>query len=80
MLSVSQEVIEKILLSLDSSKVARMDQIPGKFLRLGAKVLALPLRNIINLSIKLSTFPEECKIVKLKPIFKKGARTDPKNY
>ena len=57
-----------------------MDQIPGKFLRLGAKVLALPLRNIINLSIKLSTFPEECKIVKLKPIFKKGARTDPKNY
>ena len=43
-------------------------------------VLALPLRNIINLSIKLSTFPEECKIAKLKPIFKKGARTDPKNY
>ena len=57
-----------------------MDQIPAKFLRDGAEVLALPLRNIINLSIKLSTFPEECKIAKLKPIFKKGARTDPKNY
>ena len=42
--------------------------------------MALPLENIINLSIKLSTFPEECKIAKLKPIFKKGARTDPKNY
>ena len=42
--------------------------------------MALPLGNIINLSIKLSTFPEECKIAKLKPIFKKGARTDPKNY
>ena len=38
------------------------------------------MENIINLSIKLSTFPEECKIAKLKPIFKKGARTDPKNY
>ena len=36
--------------------------------------------DIMNLSIKLSTFPEECKIAKLKPIFKKGARTDPKNY
>ena len=35
---------------------------------------------IINLSIKLSTFPEECKIAKLKPIFKKVAGTDPKNY
>ena len=57
-----------------------MDQIPSKYLRDGAEVLALPLRNIINSSIKLSTFPEECKIAKLKPIFKKGARTDPKNY
>ena len=38
------------------------------------------MRKIINLSIKLSTFPEECKVAKLKPIFKKGARADPKNY
>ena len=32
----------------------------------------------INSSVKLSTFPEECKIAKSKPIFKKGARTVPK--
>ena len=38
------------------------------------------MRNIITLSIKLSTFPKECKIAKLKPLFKKGARTDRKNY
>ena len=57
-----------------------MDQIPANLLRDVAEVLALPLRNIINISVKLSTFPEECKIAKLKPIFKKGARTDPKNY
>ena len=42
--------------------------------------MALPLRNIINLSIQLSTFPEEFKIAKLKTIFKKGSRTDPKKY
>ena len=68
-----------ILLSLDTSKAVVMDQIKAKFLMDGAEVLALPLRNMINLSIKLSTFPEECKIAKLKPMFKKGARTDPKN-
>ena len=56
-----------------------MDQISVKLLRDDAKVLALPLKNIINLSIKLSTFPEACKIAKLKPILKKGARADPKN-
>ena len=43
-----------------------MDQIPPNFLRDGAEVLALPLGNMINLSIKLSTFPKECKIPKLK--------------
>ena len=56
-----------------------MDQIPAKFLRDGAEELALPLEDI-NLSIKLSTFPDECKIAKLKSIFKKGARADSKNY
>ena len=54
-----------------------MDKIPAQFLSNVAE--ALPLRNVINLSIKLSTFPEECKTAKLKPIFNKGARTDPKN-
>ena len=75
-----KEDANKILLSLDTSKAAGIDQIPAKFLRDGAEVLALPLGNIINLSIKLSTFPEECKIAKLKSIFKKRSRTDPKNY
>ena len=34
-----------ILLGLDTSKAAEMDQIPSTFLRDGAGVLALPLRN-----------------------------------
>ena len=57
-----------------------MDQISAKFLRDGDEESALPLINIMNLSIKLSTFLEESKITKSKPVFKKGARTDPKNY
>ena len=56
--NVSEQVIKKSLLSLDTSKAAGMDQIPSKFLRDGAEVLALPLRNIINLLIKSSTFPK----------------------
>ena len=57
-----------------------MDQISTKFLRDGSEVLRHLSRNIINLSRKLSTFPEECKIGKLKPILKKCGRTDHKNY
>ena len=63
-----KEVVKKILLSLYTSKATGMDQIQAKFMKDGAKVLALPLRNIMNLSIKLSNFPEECKITKLEPI------------
>ena len=57
-----------------------MDQIFSKFLREGAEVLALTFRNIIDLSIKLSNFPEEWKTARLKPTFKNDVRTDLKNY
>ena len=46
----------------------------------GAEVLALPLCNLVNLSIKQSLFPDQCKIAKLKPLFKKGSKSDPTNY
>ena len=74
---VSEEVIKIILLSFNIGKAAGMDRIPTKFLRDGVEVLALPLRNIINSSIKLL---RQCKIATLKPIFKKGTRADTKNY
>ena len=64
--NVSEEDVKKNLLSLNTSKATGMDQIPANFQRDGAEALALPLGNMINLSIKLSTFSEECKISKLK--------------
>ena len=36
--------------------------------------------NIINLSIKLDTFPLKCKIAKIKTLFKKGIKTEANNY
>ena len=32
------------------------------------------------MSIKQSLFPDQCKIAKLKPLFKKGSKSDPTNY
>ena len=37
----------------------------------GAEVLALPLYNLVNLSRKQSLLPDQGKIAKLKPLFKK---------
>ena len=48
-----------------------MNKSPAKFLRDGVELLALPFRNLINLSIKLSNFPETCKIANLLPVVQK---------
>ena len=45
-----------------------------------APVIAIHLANIISLSIKLDTFPSQCKIAKIKPLSKKGIKTEVKNY
>ena len=77
---VSEDSVLKILKNIDENKAAGLDNLSGKFLKDGATILAKPLSQICNLSIKYSTFPNDCKIAKLKPLFKRGSKTDPKNY
>ncbi len=77
---VTEETVLKLLLNINPSKAAGLDNLAGKFLREGATVLVTPVTEICNLSIRLSTFPDKCKIAKLKPLFKKGSKTEAKNY
>ena len=46
----------------------------------GANILAKPISELCNLSIKYSLFPKDCQIAKLKPLFKKTSKRLPKNY
>ena len=73
------ETIKNILACLDSSEAPGLDEISSKFLKDGAEVLALPLYNLVNLSIKQSLFLDQCKIATLKLLFKKCSKSDPKN-
>ena len=70
----------KLLQRLNPSKSAGIDNQTGKFLQEGATVLASPITDLVNLSISLSSFPDDFKIVKLKPLYKKEAKTKPENY
>ena len=72
--------ILKLLKQLNSAKSAGIDNLTGKFLKEGTPVLASPITDLVNLSISLSLFPDDCKIAKLKPLYKKEAKTEPKNY
>ena len=78
--SVAHTSVLTLLQQLNPSKSAGIDNLTGKFLKEGASVLASPITDLINLSISLSSFPDDCKIAKLKPLYKKDAKTKPKNY
>ena len=64
---------------LNVNKAPGIEQIPAKFLKKTANVLAYPLSKIINSSVKLTVFLEKWKIDKLKPLLKKSSEINPKN-
>ena len=70
---VSEESVLKLLQDFNENKAAGLDN-------LWSTVLAKFISTIYNLPIKDSIFPSDCKITKLKPLFKKDSKTDPKNY
>ena len=76
----SPEKILNILKGLNPSKAAGFINLSFKFLKDDADILARPISQLYNLSIKLNSFPRSCKIAKVKPLFKKGSKTDPQNY
>ena len=78
--NVTIKAVEKLLKNIDVSKATGIDQVPAKFIKDGAPIIAKHLTSIINLSIKHGVFPTKSKIAKLKPLFKKGEKTEAKNY
>ena len=76
----SEQSVHKILTSLETSKAPGIDNIKSMFLKDGANILAAPIARLCNLSMATTSFPSESKIAKLKPLFKKRCRTNPKNY
>ena len=77
---IDEEVILMLLQETNPSKAAGIHGLAGKFMKDGAPYLSSPITQMCNLSISLSTFPEKCKIAKLKPLYKKASTTEPKNY
>ena len=75
---MSEGTVLKHLQNLDENKTAGLENQSGKFLKDGATVLVKPISQICNLSIKYSIFPPDCKIAKLKPLFKSVEKQTPK--
>ena len=78
--SITEGYLFNILKNVEVTKAAGIDQISKFFLKDGAQILAKPISELYNLFMALGSFPNTCKIAKVKPLFKKGSKTDPSNY
>ena len=65
--------------STNVHKAAGIDDLSGWFLKDGSQVLSKPISELCNLSIELGSFPDSCKIAKLKP-YSKESKINPSNY
>ena len=72
--------ILSIFKGLNRSKEAGIDIYLVNFLKDATDVLAWPILQLWNLPIKLNSFPPSCEIAKVKPLFKKGSKTNSQNY
>ena len=62
----------KLLKNAEFTKAAEINKISGKYLKDGVRILAKLVSELCNLSMILGSFPDACKIAKIKPLFKKG--------
>ena len=67
----SKDEFLKLLKNNNPAKVAGIDNFSKRFLKYGAVVL-------YKLLMKPSKFPFDFKVAKLKPLYKKGSKTDPR--
>ena len=77
---LNQTYVQNQLSTLDISKVTGLDDLSAKMLRLSSHIIAAPLTQILNLSIKTKFFPDILKHAKVTPCFKKGDKSDKTNY
>ena len=72
--------VRKLLSDINSNKAHGPDGIHGKILKNCAVGLAFPLTCIYKVSYNCGYLPEEWKLANVVPIFKKGSKTEVKNY
>ena len=70
-----------LLNQLDAKKATGLDRIPCKLLKLSSSIVAGPsLAYIFKSCIDAEIFPNEWKIAKVTPLFKKGSKRELGNY
>ena len=76
---IEKEVLD-YLCTLDIKKSHGYDNLSARLLRDAACFVCKPLTYVFNLSLETGIYPQALKIAKVTPIYKKGPKSNPKNY
>ena len=79
-ISITTEDMFKGIKSLKVSKSPGPDNIHPKILNETARELAYPFKFLFDATIAAGKIPSKWKRAEVRPIFKKGTKTDPGNY
>ena len=78
--AITQDFVFKELNSMNPQKATGMDNISPKFLKDSASIIAPTVTHIINLSITSGQVPDDLKIAKVTPLYKKNDKLEVGNY
>jgi len=77
---VSTYEIKNIIKSLKSKNTCGYDEISNRVMKLSSPFITSTLTYICNAVLKSGVFPDRLKYAIVKPIYKKGSKTDISNY
>lgn len=77
---ISEDKLIKLFSHIKSNNAAGYDEISGKLIKHCRDEIIKPLLHIINTSLTQNLIPQNLKISKIYPKFKKGNKQDPGNY
>jgi hypothetical protein len=72
--------VKAIVKRIESKKSCGYDDLPITIVKSNIDLLAEPLASFYNKCIDQGIFPEQLKIAKIVPLYKKGLKSEPKNY
>ena len=78
--SINAKEIKDTIKGLKNSNSSGHDHFTSKFVKLSAPILIPALEKILNLALKTGVYPDNLKIAKVIPIFKKGDPASVNNY
>ena len=77
---LSAQKVKRYIAKIGLKKSTGVDNLSPKILRLTSSVLAGPITNIVNRMLSTNQFPDQLKLARLSPIFKKEDPLLKSNY